>query len=433
MAQKKTKLKTIKPAEADIGSRVDKFLQKELAEYSRTDIQKLLIADKVLLDGEPVAKNLRVEAGMEFTLLATPEKEASDLAPEKIPLDIVFEDKDVVVLNKPRGLVVHPGNGIAKGTLAAGLLYHFGEKHLSKINGPLRPGIVHRLDKDTCGLMVVAKTDAAHRSLAHQLETRDLHRVYHALIWGHPRDLEGVVDAPLGRDPKNRLKIAVLKNGKAARTHYKALEFFEFATLMEFQLETGRTHQIRVHSRFTGHPVFGDPTYEGRESGLVRVQPLWKDVAAKALEMSPAQLLQAVQISFIHPKTGKRLTFKAPADPAFSKVLRYLRKECPCDSPVFDEDSSAFRDFATMQQFAEPVAEDIDESELYPYEETPIKDRPTRAEHLQKKLARRARKKELELEKHRKQEARRAERTGETPADVTLPGHEPTIDPNLLG
>ena len=418
-------------SEKDIGSRIDKFLQASLVDFSRTDIQKLILKDKVLCDGVPVSKNLRIDKVMEFEVLELPEKLASTLEPEKMDLDIIYEDDDIVIINKPRNLVVHPGSGASKGTLAAGLLYHFKDQ-LSSINGTLRPGIVHRLDKDTPGLMVVAKNDHAHRHLAEQLESHTLHRTYSALIWGHPRDLEGVIDAPLGRDARNRVRQAVTSEGKEARTHYKAKEFFSIATLMELQLETGRTHQIRVHMRHMGQPVFGDPTYEGRDHCLGRVPPLFRDIAAKALEMAPAQLLQAVKITLVHPTTGKSMTFKVPLESSFQKVLKYLRKECPCDVPTFDSEIG-FRDFEQDMMLADEAPE-IYEEDFYPYEEPEFKNRLSRAERYQIAKDRKARKKEIELEKQRKKAEKAAIKRGELPeyVEIVAPGHEPTIDPAIL-
>lgn len=407
--------------ESSSGSRIDKFLQTVCPDFSRTDLQKLLLAKKVLFQGKELQKNFRVETGMEIEVLALPEKEASTLEPENIPLDIVYEDDDIVVLNKPRNLVVHPGNGVKTGTLAAGLLYHFKES-LSSINGPLRPGIVHRLDKDTPGLMLVAKNDKAHRHLAEQLETHSLARTYHALVWGNPRDWEGFVEAPLGRDVRNRLKQAVTKSGKHAKTHFKALEFFTFASLLEYRLETGRTHQIRVHSRFMGNPVFGDPLYEGRNACLTRVPPLFRDIAENALNMTSAQLLQAVKIRFVHPRTEEEIEFEVPHEKEFAEVLEYLRERVKSDAPDFSMDS--FRAFDGEMRFEE---EEFFEEESE-YEAPPRKERMTRAERLAKKKERLAKKKALELERKK----REAEKRGENPEEVTAPGYEPTIDPNLL-
>ena len=415
------------------GERIDKFLVGVMENVSRTDVQKLIAAGEVKVGGAQASKNFRVETGMVVVVDKIPEKEASTLEPENIPLDIVYEDDDIVVLNKPRNLVVHPGNGVQNGTLAAGLLYHFKE-NLSAVNGPLRPGIVHRLDKDTPGLMVVAKNDAAHRHLAHQLETRTLHRTYNALVWGHVRDLEGTIDAPIGRNPKNRLKMAVVKDGKPSRTHYVAKKFFAFATLLELQLESGRTHQIRVHSRYMGHPVVGDPLYDGRDGCLNRVSPLMKDIAAKVLEIAPAQLLQAVKIELIHPTTGKKMKFKVPLEKPFEQVLKLLKKECPADAPTFDEDEG-FHDFDADIRFDEGFEEEFDEESLDKFDECvfpELKERKTRAQRHAEKAATAAHRRAKAAERKRIKQEKAARRRGIAPEDFVEPGYEPTIDPDLL-
>lgn len=311
-----------------VGERVDKFLQVSMVDFSRTDIQKLLTADKVLCDGTVCSKNLKMKEGMVLQVLDLPSKQESRLVPEKIPLNIVHEDKDIVILNKPRGLVVHPGAGVQEGTLAAGLLYHF-KKDLSKINGPLRPGIIHRLDKDTPGLMVVARNDKAHAALATQMEAREIVRTYWALVWGHPKDIDGTVDAPIDRDPDNRVRMAVKSDGKRAVTHFQILESFRFATLLECKLETGRTHQIRVHMRHMGNPIVGDPVYDGGECALHRIGPLDRPIALRMLKLCPAQMLQAMRLSLMHPRTEKRVNFEVPVEESFAKVLELLRKHAP--------------------------------------------------------------------------------------------------------
>ena len=415
------------------GERIDKFLVGVMENVSRTDVQKLIAAGEVKVGGAKASKNFRVETGMVVVVDKIPEKEACTLEPENIPLDIVYEDDDIVVLNKPRNLVVHPGNGVQNGTLAAGLLYHFKE-NLSAVNGPLRPGIVHRLDKDTPGLMVVAKNDAAHRHLAHQLETRTLHRTYNALVWGHVRDLEGTIDAPIGRNPKNRLKMAIVKDGKPSRTHYVAKKFFAFATLLELQLESGRTHQIRVHSRYMGHPVVGDPLYDGRDGCLNRVSPLMKDIAAKVLEIAPAQLLQAVKIELIHPTTGKKMKFKVPLEKPFEQVLKLLKKECPADAPTFDEDEG-FHDFDADIRFDEGFEEEFDEESLDKFDECvfpELKERKTRAQRHAEKAATAAHRRAKAAERKRIKQEKVARRRGIAPEDFVEPGYEPTIDPDLL-
>ena len=415
------------------GERIDKFLVGVMENLSRTDVQKLIAAGEVKVGGAPASKNFRVETGMVVVVEKLIEKPSSSLEPEEIPLDIVYEDDDIVVLNKPRNLVVHPGNGVSKGTLAAGLLHHF-KDNLSAVNGPLRPGIVHRLDKDTPGLMVVAKNDAAHRHLAHQLETRTLHRTYNALVWGCPRDLEGCIDAPIGRNPKNRLKMAVVKGGKESRTHFVAKQFFAIATLLELQLESGRTHQIRVHTRYTGHPVVGDPLYDGREESLNRVPPLMKEIAEKMLEIAPAQLLQAVKIELIHPRTGKKMKFKVPMEEPFAKVLKLLKKECPADAPVFDEEEG-FHEFDADIRFDEGFDDEIDEESLDKFEECvfpELKERKTRAQRHAEKAATAAQRRAKAAERKLIRQMKSARRKGIAAEDFVEPGYEPTIDPDLL-
>ncbi len=417
-------------SEKDANERLDRFLQKKLLDYSRTDIQKLIAENQVTIAGAPAKKNLRLSEGMLVCVASLPQKESSSLEPEKMDLHIVYEDDDVAVIFKPRGVVVHPGNGVSKGTLAAGLLYHFKEK-LSAVNGPLRPGIVHRLDKDTPGLMIVAKNDKAHRNLAHQLETRTLHRKYEALIWGHPRDLSGEIELPLGRDPKSRIRMAVVKNGKFARTRYKAKKFFSIATLMEYELDTGRTHQIRVHSRYTGHPIVGDPIYEGREASLSRVPPLYREVAEELLKLAPAQLLEAVEIRFAHPRTRKKMSFSVPLEKPFETAVKLLEKECPESAPTFDEDTS-FRNFNETSLENPYLDEPLETEEEYPYEEEPVKERLTRAERLAMKKERIKKRKAIESEKREKKAKREAEKRGEVYRSEIVTGHEPTIDPSYL-
>lgn len=417
-------------SEKDANERLDRFLQKKLSDYSRTDIQKLIAENQVTVAGSPAKKNLRLSEGMLVCVASLPQKESSSLEPEKMDLHIVYEDDDVAVIFKPRGVVVHPGNGVSKGTLAAGLLYHFKEK-LSAVNGPLRPGIVHRLDKDTPGLMIVAKNDKAHRSLAHQLETRTLHRKYEALIWGHPRDLSGEIELPLGRDPKSRIRMAVVKNGKFARTRYTAKRFFSIATLMEYELDTGRTHQIRVHSRYTGHPIVGDPVYEGREASLSRVPPLYREVAEELLKLAPAQLLEAVEICFAHPRTRKKMSFSVPLEKPFEDAVKLLEKECPESAPTFDEDTS-FRNFDETPLENSYLDEPLETEEEYPYEEEPVKERLTRAERLAMKKERIKKRKAIEAEKREKKAKREAEKRGEVYRSEIVTGHEPTIDPSYL-
>jgi len=367
--------------------RLDKYLQAKYPEYSRTDLQKIIADGKVLLNGKPLLKSFEIEENndLPIEILQLPVKTESHLEPENIPLNIVFEDEHLAVINKPRDMAMHPGNGISKKTLAAALLWHF--KNLSQVNGPLRPGILHRLDKDTPGLLVVAKTDLAHRELTRQLEARILERTYRAVIWGILRDQEGEIDAPIERDQRNRLKMSVQTDGKIAKTNYKTLETYGIASLVEFKLNTGRTHQIRVHARYLGNPVVGDPLYEGREESAKRIDTIYKPVAEKLLEFAPAQLLQSYKIKFEHPKTKKSMEFKIEEDESLKKALDYLRKNR-------EKNNLPVQLFEPPQIFANP--EDI-ELPLEEIEEAPVKERPTRAERYAATKIKRALKREKKL------------------------------------
>lgn len=366
--------------------RLDKYLQSKYPEYSRTDLQKIIAEGKVLLNGKALAKNFQVleNENIELEILQMPTKAESFLEPENIPLDIVYEDSYLVVINKPRNMVMHPGNGINKGTLAAALLHHF-KNSLSKINGPLRPGILHRLDKNTPGLLVVAKTDAAHKELSKQLEERTLERTYKAVVWGVMRDFEGKIDAPIDRDSKNRLKMAVQANGKVAYTNYKTLETYKIASLVEFKLETGRTHQIRVHSRYLGNPIVGDPVYEGREESSKRIDTIYKDTAEKLLSIAPMQLLQSYKIKFKHPKTKKVMKFEIEEDNDLKNALTLLRQ-------IKEKNSVPLQLFSSPQIFAN--TEDIEPEVEEDVEEEIVKTRPTRAERYAATKIKRALKRE---------------------------------------
>ena len=242
------------------GERIDKFLSILLKDSSRNSIQKLIEDDKVLANGNSVNKKYKVKVDDEITVLPN-ELKPLDAEPENIPLDIVYEDDDLLVVNKPRGMVVHPAPGNYSGTLVNALLYHCKDS-LSGINGILRPGIVHRIDKDTSGLLIVAKNDKAHIGLAEQIKEHSFTREYNAVIVGHLKDSEGTVNAPIGRNPKDRKKMCVTyQNSKTAVTHYSVIEDFEGYSHISLKLETGRTHQIRVHMAHLGHPVAGDCVY----------------------------------------------------------------------------------------------------------------------------------------------------------------------------
>ncbi|MDY3240215.1 MAG: RluA family pseudouridine synthase [Anaerovoracaceae bacterium] len=291
------------------GTRIDRVLSLLLAESSRSYIQKLIEKGNVTVDGQTcTSKKYKVSSGQQVDLLMPPPENLS-VEPENIPLDIVYEDEDVLVVNKPRGMVVHPAAGNYTGTLVNAVLYHCGER-LSSINGVIRPGIVHRIDKDTSGLLMIAKNNMAHESLSAQLAEHSITRRYTALVYHNLTEDEGTVDAPIGRDPKNRLRMAVTSlNSKRAVTHWKVLERFGRYTLIEARLETGRTHQIRVHMAYIHHPLVGDMVYGPKK------QPLTED----------GQMLHARVLGFVHPRTGEYMEFERPLPPEFTAVLRKLR------------------------------------------------------------------------------------------------------------
>ncbi len=295
--------------EADAGQRLDKLLAEQLPELTRSAIQNLMREGCVTLAGAPLRKNAKAAVG-DTIWIELPEPKETELVPEEIPLDIIYEDDDIVVVNKPRGMVVHPAPGNWSGTLVNALMYHCGDS-LSGINGEIRPGIVHRIDKDTSGLLVVAKNDRAHQSLAEQIKEHSAGRRYYAVVYGAPREDKGTVNAPIARHRVDRKKMAVTEGGRQAITHYEVLERYRGYTYMAFQLETGRTHQIRVHMAHIGHPIIGDPLYGPSKDK-------WK---------LDGQCLHAGQLTLTHPATGERMTFEAPLPAYCTTVLQKLRNQ----------------------------------------------------------------------------------------------------------
>lgn len=292
----------------DAGVRLDVWLARHLPNISRSRVQGLIEEGLISVEGRPVKAHYKVRPGDRISG-HIPLPRRLEARPEPLELDVVYEDEDIIVVNKPQGMVVHPAPGNERGTLVNALLYHC--RNLSGINGVLRPGIVHRLDKDTSGLLVAAKNDAAHRSLVAQIKARQVKRVYLALVHGEITESSGRIEAPIGRHPVDRQRMAVtLKNSRSAVTHYRVRERFPGYTLVEATLETGRTHQIRVHMAYVGHPVVGDPKY-----GLRR-QPF----------AVPGQLLHAAHLGLTHPRTGEYLEFSAPLPEAFGRVLEELRR-----------------------------------------------------------------------------------------------------------
>ena len=289
------------------GLRLDAYLPEIQEELSRNAVQKLLEKGEILVNGKPVKKNYKVKLGdeIEFSL---PEPEEVDILPENIPLDILFEDEDVIVINKPKGLVVHPAPGHWSGTLVNALMYHCGES-LSGINGEKRPGIVHRIDMDTSGLLIVAKNDFAHTALADQLQDHSLSRVYEAVVVGNIKADSGTIDAPIGRHPLDRKKMTVTaQGGREAVTHFEVIERYQGFTHLRLHLETGRTHQIRVHLSWQNHPILGDSVYgKGKQLGL------------------DTQCLHARSLTFRHPRDGREVTVESPLPEYFQEILRKIQ------------------------------------------------------------------------------------------------------------
>lgn len=291
------------------GERTDKFLALQDTGITRSAAAALIEQGCCLVNGKIAAKNQKLKTGDTVTL-EVPEAQPADILPENIPLDIVYEDGDLLVVNKPKGMVVHPANGHTSGTLVNAIMYHC-QGNLSGINGVMRPGIVHRIDKDTTGALLVCKNDTAHRDLAQQLKDHTIKRRYRAIVSGNLKEDEGTVEGPIGRHPVDRKKMAInYKNGKDAVTHYKVLERFGNATYIECRLETGRTHQIRVHMTSLGHPLLGDEIY-GSGKNPYHLQ---------------GQTLHAMVLGFVHPRTGEYMEFSAPLPEYFLNLLEKLRK-----------------------------------------------------------------------------------------------------------
>ena len=298
---------TLQPNQEDAGTRIDAWLAANLEDVTRSGAQRLLEEGKVTKDGKALAKNYKL-TGREILEVSLPDPEPVDVVPQNIPLDIVFEDSDVIVVNKPKGLVVHPAPGHPDGTLVNALLYHCGDS-LSGIGGELRPGSVHRIDRDTSGLIIAAKNDFSHQRLAAQLQDHTLARIYHCIVTGNLREDSGTVEAPIGRHHTDRKKMAVVADGRNAVTHWRVLERYQGFTYVECRLETGRTHQIRVHMAHTGHPILGDTVYGNKKpvSGL------------------QGQCLHAVGLQFIHPRTEELVELHCGLSEEFEAQLKKLR------------------------------------------------------------------------------------------------------------
>jgi 23S rRNA pseudouridine1911/1915/1917 synthase len=315
-----------------VGMRLDRFLAEQMPDLSRSLVQRLVEEGQVTVDDRPAKPSMRLRGG-EQVRVRLPRSEPATLKPEPIPIEVVYEDDALIVINKPRGMVVHPAPGAATGTLVNAVLAHCPDE-LSRIGGEDRPGIVHRLDKDTSGLIVVAKTDAAHRSLAGQVQQRSAERLYLALVWGQPRFEKAIVDAPIGRHPTDRKRMAVVTSGPSSQrarnavTELEVKERLGFCALLEAKLRTGRTHQIRVHCSHIGLPVVGDPVYGGTRQAPAEVfrksehRRRWEDLLADL----GGQALHAYRLSFTHPSTGERMTFEARLPQEMSALIEFLRQ-----------------------------------------------------------------------------------------------------------
>lgn len=297
----------IEVLESQAGIRIDKFLAEELPELSRSYVQKLIKEEQITVNGKIVKANYKLSPE-DLVVVFQPELKEPDILAENIPLDILYEDSDILIVNKPKGMVVHPSAGHYTGTLVNALMYYC-KDDLSGINGVMRPGIVHRIDMDTTGSLLVCKNDYAHQNIAEQLKTHDIKRVYHAVVHGVLKEDEGTIDAPIGRHPVERKKMSINhKNGKEAVTHYKVMKRFRNYTYIQCQLETGRTHQIRVHMASIKHPLLGDVVYG----------------PAKCPFKLQGQTLHAKTIGILHPRTNEYLEIDAPLPEYFSELLKKL-------------------------------------------------------------------------------------------------------------
>ncbi len=311
---------TLRVQPEDRGQRLDQFLAAAFPDESRSYFTRLISDGYVLVNEAQVKAGYKIESGDRIEI--TFHKPQPDLQARELPLDILFEDEHLIVLNKPAGLTVHPGHGRETDTLVHGLLFHSHE--LAETGQETRPGIVHRLDKFTSGLLVVAKTDLAMRTLRQQFDSKDIYRIYHALVWGKMEQTESTVRTFINRSRRDPTRMAVSSKGREAVTHFHVLSHFEYFSLLELKLETGRTHQIRVHMQHIHHPVVGDPEYGGRETQLARLPSNLRRRGENLLKLLPHQALHATQLSFLHPLSGLRQTFQCDYPENLADAIRKI-------------------------------------------------------------------------------------------------------------
>lgn len=305
--------------------RLDKFLVESVSDLSRSKLRQLIDTEKVLVNGQPTKASHLIRGG-EKIIITVPAAQKLDVTPENIPLTIVYEDQYLLIVNKSAGMVVHPAYANYSGTLVNALLYYCQE--LSTIGGTERPGLVHRLDKDTSGLIVIAKDDATHAALASQFSAHTIERVYHAVVWGHPKQKSGRIEGNILRSPKDRTRMILHPDGKFAATHYEVLKEYRLLSYVRLHLETGRTHQIRVHMASIGHPVFGDPTYGGRNSQIGGLNHADTQFAIELLKRFKHQVLHARTLGFTHPATGEFMRFESHLPQEMESLLLILEQGC---------------------------------------------------------------------------------------------------------
>jgi 23S rRNA pseudouridine1911/1915/1917 synthase len=306
--------------------RIDKYLALHIENSSRTKIQKAIDDGCVIVNSKKIKSNYLVQPGDEINITLPDVPEKKDVLPEDIPLDIIYEDDNLFVVNKPAGMVTHPAYKNDSSTLVNALLYYISKNEggLSGLNGPERAGVVHRLDKNTSGILVIAKDEETHRKLSELFSVHNIEREYWAVVWGRFTSPKGIIEKSLGRSQKDRKKVIVRSDGKHAVTEYEVIKQFEFLTLIKLTLHTGRTHQIRVHMHSIGHPVFGDPDYEGRKPHGVKLTNRVKEQTKELLELIDRQALHARVLGFIHPQTGEKMRFESELPPDMKELIKKL-------------------------------------------------------------------------------------------------------------